>query len=574
MSFASRLGDWWRSYTAAREQSRRLAMQRDERERYQRELGEWQEESGRLQQEIELAAEPTGFTGMSERVPVVLHKGEGVFLVSDGAILVEPERTPGHWANSYSGVSFRVMKGVRYHVGGSRGQYIPGEEVTAAMAIGTVTITNQRVAFQSDKEAREFAFSKLIGYQHDPEKPLTYFQVSNRKKVSGIGYSAQSARLWRLRLAVALAHFRGEVPALIEHLRAEAAEHEAAKPKAPVLRVDGNMQIKVACANCGKSLHAKSDFAGKRVKCPACKHAIDIPAGSQPMMRPSSLSSQLPWLWIVAGTMAVLLAITLPFVIHSLSKSTKAQESATAGNQETMQPLAAPATKGTEANTAVRLVPLEKCREFASKQVWATSIQQIPATVIDRGILKNVPYQSFKCGDYELNIYGDPDRPACLEIGVRNELLKNTEAKNNCVEFIKAMLDRSDDRAILLSLKRDKDLKKQAGMTFEITPETDEDAYGGWWVSVYDEALLDASRASEKELNLITQSKEQIKQPVQPSKRQDPPGWSADDLKNARPAPSAGSQASGGQVYVKGYTKKDGTYVQSHTRSAPSHGKR
>src|SRR5258708_6978135 len=169
------------------------------------------------------------------------------------------------------------------------------------------------------------------------------------------------------------------------------------------------------------------------------------------------------------------------------------------------------------------------------------SIQKIPATVIDKGILKDVPYQSFKCGDYELNIYGDPDRPACLEIGVRNELLKSVEAKSNCVEFIKAMLNRPDDQAVLLSLKREKDMKRRAGLTFEVTPETDEDAYGGWWVSVYDEALLDSSRASEKELNLITQSREQIKQPAQPSKGQDVPGWNADDLKNARPAPASGN---------------------------------
>ena len=44
------------------------------------------------------------------------------------------------------------------------------------------------------------------------------------------------------------------------------------------------------------------------------------------------------------------------------------------------------------------------------KERWATGLQQIPATVIDKGVMRNVPYQSYRCGeDYEVNVYGDPD---------------------------------------------------------------------------------------------------------------------------------------------------------------------
>jgi hypothetical protein len=136
------------------------------------------------------------------------------------------------------------------------------------------------------------------------------------------------------------------------------------------------------------------------------------------------------------------------------------------------------------------------------------------------------------------------------------------------------VLNKSDDRAFLLSLKREKDLREREGMTFEITPETDEDAYGGWWVSVYDETLLDASRASEIELKLISLSREQIKRLAQPSKGEDIPSWSANDLTHARPVPPTASQASGGQVYVRAYTRKDGTYVQAHTRSPPTRGRK
>src|SRR5208283_3643021 len=45
---------------------------------------------------------------------------------------------------------------------------------------------------------------------------------------------------------------------------------------------------------------------------------------------------------------------------------------------------------------------------------WAHEFKQIPATVIDNGSLQNVPYISFRCnaGGYEINIYGDLDKPA------------------------------------------------------------------------------------------------------------------------------------------------------------------
>jgi len=217
------LKERWHAYSAARQLKR-----------YQDRLSEWQTESDQLQEEIQLAQHSTGFTGVNELVPVMLHNGEGVFLVAQGAALVEPKRLPGHWVGGYSGISFRVMKGVRYHVGGSRGQYVAGPEVPTPVSIGTATITSQRVVFQSGNEAREFAFSKLIGYQHDPRSPVTYFQVSNRKKASGIGYTKETARIWRFRLSLALAHFQGEVSAILEHLQRDVAEHQAAKPQPPV----------------------------------------------------------------------------------------------------------------------------------------------------------------------------------------------------------------------------------------------------------------------------------------------------------------------------------------------------
>jgi hypothetical protein len=206
-------------------------------------------------------------------------------------------------------------------------------------------------------------------------------------------------------------------------------------------------------------------------------------------------------------------------------------------------------------------------------QDWATGLRQIPATVIDAGILKNVPYKSQRAGgDYEINVYGDPANPAGFEIGIRGKLLDDEQAKKNCVEFVASLLSNSEDKATVRGLKIAKDLIVRNDLTFEITPSTAEDAYGGWWVSVYGEAGLDKVRASDKELRAITVSKESVAEKktaaTKPVSNDDAQlgQWNGDDLRYAR---SSNGKSTGGSVYVRGYTRKDGTYVQSHTRSSP-----
>ena len=204
---------------------------------------------------------------------------------------------------------------------------------------------------------------------------------------------------------------------------------------------------------------------------------------------------------------------------------------------------------------------------------WAHELKQIPATVIDNEVLKNVPYISFRCntGGYEINIYGDLDNPSGVEIGAVNYLVQNQEAKSNCVNFISSVLANGDDRKLVDGLNlNQKDLTNSDGMTFETTFPSEPDAYGGWWVSVYDETSLAQARASGAELLAITQPCVQpppvtvISVPVAP---QETTSWNASDLSYARPDNSDSSN--GGQVYVRGYYRANGTYVHSYTRSYP-----
>jgi hypothetical protein len=165
-------------------------------------------------------------------VTMLLKKNEKVFMFGDGASLVEARRLPGEWVGRSQGVSLRVMKGVSYRIGGNRGTFQQGAEVPTVIDTGRLTISNQRIVFQGNKQTREWGFSKLIGYQHDPDLPITYFQVSNRQKTSGLLYDDKSAATFRLRLAVALAWADGDASEIIPVLEEKMRSHQAAIPPA------------------------------------------------------------------------------------------------------------------------------------------------------------------------------------------------------------------------------------------------------------------------------------------------------------------------------------------------------
>src|SRR5438067_4871908 len=98
---------------------------------------------------------------------VVLKRDELLFFELPRVSLVEVQRGQGHYVGGYSGFSFRVAKGIRYSVGGTRGTYVPGAEQHKVTDEGSVAITNQRVVFQGSRNSREWAFAKMLGIQHD-----------------------------------------------------------------------------------------------------------------------------------------------------------------------------------------------------------------------------------------------------------------------------------------------------------------------------------------------------------------------------------------------------------------------
>jgi hypothetical protein len=209
-----------------------------------------------------------------------------------------------------------------------------------------------------------------------------------------------------------------------------------------------------------------------------------------------------------------------------------------------------------------------------AKQSWAVDLQQIPATVIDVGSLRHIPYKSHRvASECEINVYGDPAHPACVEVGLLGKYLNHDLAKQRCIEFAASLMGDATRREIVLAMKREQDLIVSERLTFEITPPTATDAYGGWWISIYNESALEKMRARRDELEEITTEYRRPPESVAPALTPAAPAakfdsWHPSDFQYARvPKSSSSNTSSGGRVYVRGYYRKDGTYVHPHTRS-------
>ena len=221
---------------------------------------------------------------------------------------------------------------------------------------------------------------------------------------------------------------------------------------------------------------------------------------------------------------------------------------------------------------------------------FAPEIKQVPAPVISSGNFKNVPYVSFRCayGGYEINIYGDLNQPAAVQIGAMGYLQNNAAAKSNCVNFVCSVLASADARKMVRALNwSQKDVETKDGLTFETLLPGEMGSYGGWWVSVYDSTALANAQASDAELLAIAQPRVAVAQPAMATT---PPaeaatnvnvaaapaagsgqitsygtyspayGWTAAELADAHPAAATAVANNSDMVYPRTYDRTAGTY--------------
>jgi hypothetical protein len=148
-----------------------------------------------------------------------LAPGERLFMVVRGGELIEPGQIDAAWLTRAQAISFRVRQPSGFGA------------APAPTDVGTVVITNLRVAFQGATQARHWLFSELTGVINDDDAPVTYLRVSDDERLGGVAYPGAAAESFRLRLAVALAWADDNPRPYQPLLKAELEAHMARCPR-------------------------------------------------------------------------------------------------------------------------------------------------------------------------------------------------------------------------------------------------------------------------------------------------------------------------------------------------------
>ncbi len=141
------------------------------------------------------------------------------------------------------------------------------------------------------------------------------------------------------------------------------------------------------------------------------------------------------------------------------------------------------------------------------------SFFQIPATRIDTGYLKNVPYLSFHINKHgEMNIYGTPKDPACVEIGTyeRGEKLKKFQSIAR--QFLAGYISSRKAIATLYHLDVRGDKTQIGQFIYRVVPPSDPESLGGWWLSIYDPIRLQKARVSDELYHQMTIPSHEIRE--------------------------------------------------------------
>lgn len=217
-----------------------------------------------------------------------------------------------------------------------------------------------------------------------------------------------------------------------------------------------------------------------------------------------------------------------------------------------------------EANVGVEFSDLNRVGELPAWRVivndlrthdTVTSLMEIPATVIDVGVFKNVPYKSFRVNDdVELNIFGDPEDPAGIELGIYGARSSNTRLRRMLRGYLAGFLNSREEVAALYAIGLEEGIRDTKHLTIEVTPKDAPDAYGAWWVSLFNRKALDRVRLSDRAYAKLTRPMSDV---IDASGRVRPNVWT-DDQMNLSRRMDDGEQTA---VLIRGfYRDKNGNF--------------
>jgi len=176
------------------------------------------------------------------------------------------------------------------------------------------------------------------------------------------------------------------------------------------------------------------------------------------------------------------------------------------------------------------------------------SVVEIPATTVSVGKFRNVPYLSFLVNtDIELNIYGDPNHPAGVELGIYGGRKNNVKLQKTLRAYFAGFLGSREEVAALYKIGL-KEGKSTAGtLVFEIAPPSAADSEGAWWVALYNPKVLETVRLPDAKYAALTKPPNEV---VGKGGRIISTGWTDKDLSQSAHRVKIGGNA---PVLVRGF---------------------
>jgi len=231
---------------------------------------------------------------------------------------------------------------------------------------------------------------------------------------------------------------------------------------------------------------------------------------------------------------------------------------------------------------------LRRLREFS----WSTSPRQVPVLVADRGRWKFLPAVSFWVGGFcQVSCYGDPARPAAIEVSLHRPSRDSWEQKRDLLEYMMGLVPglAADNRFDNLNIHGDS--FAVGDLWFAVSPPESADNPDRWTVRLIHDISITASRASMQELQAISEPvTETVIDPTKPRSWQRG-SWTVDELAWLRAAPGLAPDAAqegpetppagatkagattagtpgwsslgGERVFVRSFTRERGSYARS-----------
>ena len=120
--------------------------------------------------------------------PIMLGRGEEILWTYNGVSMYQ-EKTVKEYGGRRSGWSFRVMKGVTYHTGGTKIKPIE-HTFMYCKGTGTLYITNKHLIFQSPTSAQKVPYSKMIGVTPYSDGVEVHRDGANAKRLTFQGFDS------------------------------------------------------------------------------------------------------------------------------------------------------------------------------------------------------------------------------------------------------------------------------------------------------------------------------------------------------------------------------------------------